>query len=140
MEARRRQSPARRPRFHYAWIMAALGHLNVLSALGLARFGYTMILPSMKEALRFTYAETGWLATGNFIGYMIGSPLAGLLASRWPLRRLILIALLGLAAGLAATRTARSSQACRHPSGPKYWRAAGMRNPLRTRPMPDPPV
>lgn len=83
--------------------MAALGHLNVLSALGLARFGYTMILPSMKEGLRFTYAETGWLATGNFIGYMIGSPLAGLLASRFSLRRLILVALLGLAAGLAAT-------------------------------------
>jgi MFS family permease len=103
MDARRGEYPARRPRLHYAWVTAALGHLNVLSALGLARFGYTMILPSMKEALRFTYAETGWLATGNFIGYMIGSPLAGLLASRWPLRRLILTALLGLAAGLAAT-------------------------------------
>lgn len=103
MEAHRGTYPTRRPRFHYAWIMAALGHLNVLSALGLARFGYTMILPSMKEALRFTYAETGWLATGNFIGYVIGSPLAGLLASRWPLRRLILTALLGLAAGLGAT-------------------------------------
>jgi MFS family permease len=103
MDARRGKYPARRPRLHYAWIIAALGHLNVLSALGLARFGYTMILPSMKEALRLTYAETGWLATGNFIGYMIGSPLAGLLASRWSLRRLILTALLGLAAGLAVT-------------------------------------
>ena len=103
MDARRGELRRRGPRLHYAWITAALGHLNVLSALGLARFGYTMILPSMKEGLRFTYAETGWLATGNFIGYMIGSPLAGLLASRWPLRRLILTALLGLVAGLAAT-------------------------------------
>ena len=103
MDARRGELRRRGPRLHYAWITAALGHLNVLSALGLARFGYTMILPSMKEGLRFTYAETGWLATGNFIGYMIGSPLAGLLASRWPLRRLILTALLGLFAGLAAT-------------------------------------
>ncbi|HSB73390.1 MAG TPA: YbfB/YjiJ family MFS transporter [Candidatus Methylomirabilis sp.] len=103
MDARRGEPRRRGPRLHYAWITAALGHLNVLSALGLGRFGYTMILPSMKEGLGFTYAETGWLATGNFIGYMIGSPLAGLLASRWPLRRLILTALLGLVTGLAAT-------------------------------------
>src|SRR5574342_281806 len=103
MDARRGEPRRRGPRLHYAWITAALGHLNVLSALGLARFGYTMILPSMKEGLGFTYAETGWLATGNFIGYMIGSPLAGLLATRWPLRWLILTALLGLVTGLAAT-------------------------------------
>lgn len=80
-----------------------MGHLNVLSALGFARFGYTMILPPMKEGLRLTYAETGWLATGNFIGYLIASLIAGLMASRWPPRRLILIALLCLAAGLGAT-------------------------------------
>ena len=58
-------------RFHYAWIIVSLGHLNVLCALGLARFGYTMILPAMKEGLQLTYAETGWLATGNFIGYLV---------------------------------------------------------------------
>ena len=103
MVVRRGDHHTHAPRFHYAWITAALGHLNVLSALGLARFGYTMILPAMKEGLRFTYAETGWLATGNFLGYMVGSPLAGVLASRSSLRRLILTSLLGLAVGLAAT-------------------------------------
>ncbi len=91
------------PSFHYAWVTVALGHLNVLSALGFARFGYTMILPAMKEGLHLTYAETGWLATGNFIGYLVSSLIAGLMASRWPPRRLILIALLCLAAGLGAT-------------------------------------
>ncbi len=93
-------------RFHYAWVIVFLGHLNVLSALGLARFGYTMILPSMKEGLRLTYAETGWLATGNFIGYLLCSFAAGLLATRWSLRRLISLALLGLAGGLGATALA----------------------------------
>lgn len=91
------------PRFHYAWVTVALGHLNVLSALGFARFGYTMILPAMKEGLHLTYAETGWLATGNFVGYLTCSLIAGLLASRWPPRPLILGALLCLAAGLTAT-------------------------------------
>ncbi len=90
-------------RFHYAWVIVLLGHLNVLSALGFARFGYTMILPAMKEGLQLTYAETGWLATGNFIGYLVCSLIAGLMASRWSSRRLILLALLCLAGGLGAT-------------------------------------
>ena len=93
-------------RIHYAWVIVALGHLQVLSALGLARFGYTMILPSMKEGLRLTYAETGWLATGNFIGYLLCSFLAGLLATRWPPRRLIPIGLLCLVSGLGVTALA----------------------------------
>ena len=94
---------AGRRRFHYAWVIVSLGHLNVLCALGLARFGYTMILPAMKEGLQLSYAETGWLATGNFIGYLVSSFIAGLIALRWPPRRLILIALCCLAAGLAST-------------------------------------
>jgi MFS family permease len=98
-------------RIHYAWVIVGLGHLHVLSALGLARFGYTMILPSMKEGLRLTYAETGWLATGNFIGYLLCSFLAGLLATRWPLRRLIPIALLCLVGGLGATALVTGFQA-----------------------------
>lgn len=92
-----------RHRFHYAWIIVFLGHLNVLCALGLARFGYTMILPAMKEDLHLTYAETGWLATGNFLGYLVSSFIAGLIASRWSHRRLILLALCGLTACLVST-------------------------------------
>ncbi len=92
--------------FHYAWVIVILGHLNVVCALGFARFGYTMILPAMKEGLQLTYAETGWLATGNFIGYLVCSLIAGILAARWPPRGLILIALMALAAGLGATSLA----------------------------------
>jgi MFS family permease len=83
-----------------------LGHLNVLCALGLARFGYTMILPAMKEGLQLSYAETGWLATGNFFGYMVSSFVAGLIATRCPPRRMILFALCCLALGLASTALA----------------------------------
>ena len=106
MGAFRGSGTAAPSRFHYAWVIVLLGHLNVLSALGLARFGYTMILPSMKEGLRLTYAETGWLATGNFTGYLLCSFLAGLLATRWPPRRLIPIGLLCLVSGLGVTALA----------------------------------
>jgi predicted MFS family arabinose efflux permease len=95
-----------RPGPHYAWVIVWLGHLNIFSALGLGRFSYAMILPSMKEGLQLTYAETGWLATGNFVGYLVASLIAGLAASRWLPRRLLLLTLLGLAASLAATAAA----------------------------------
>jgi MFS family permease len=91
---------------HSAWLMVLLGHLNIFSALGLGRFAYAMILPSMKEGLRLSYAETGWLATGNFIGYLVASLIAGLAASRWLPRRLLVGTLLGLALALAATAAA----------------------------------
>jgi MFS family permease len=100
------EAPSARRRLHYAWVIVALGHLNVLCALGLARFGYTMILPAMKEGLRLSYAETGWLATGNFAGYLVSSFVAGLIATRRPPRRLILFALCFLALGLASTSLA----------------------------------
>ena len=106
MDSRREGRLLPQPPFHYAWAIVTLGHLNVLCALGFARFGYTMILPAMKEGLQLTYAETGWLATGNFIGYLVCSLIAGLLASRWPPRHLILIALLCLSAGLGITSLA----------------------------------
>jgi len=98
-------APARRA-MHYAWTIVLLGHLNIFCALGLGRFSYAMILPSMKAGLGLSYAETGWLATGNFIGYLVASLLAGLAASRWPPRRLLLLALVALAASLAATAAA----------------------------------
>ncbi len=91
---------------HYAWTIVLLGHLDIFCALGLGRFSYAMILPSMKAGLGLSYAETGWLATGNFIGYLLASLLAGLAASRWPPRRLLSLALVALAASLAATAAA----------------------------------
>ena len=33
---------------HYAWTILAIGTLVVFGSLGLARFGYTVILPSMQ--------------------------------------------------------------------------------------------
>jgi MFS family permease len=65
-----------------------------------------MILPAMKEGLHLSYAETGWLATGNFVGYLVSSFVAGLIATRWPSRRMILLALCCLALGLASTALA----------------------------------
>ncbi len=81
-------------KIHYGWIVVTLGILIVLSALGLARFGYTMILPSMQEVLGLTNTQAGALTTGNFVGYLIFALIGGFLAAHFSHRRVIAVGLL----------------------------------------------
>jgi sugar phosphate permease len=89
---------ARRPSLkrggHYGWIVLAVSTLTVLGCLGFARFGYTMILPSMQAALDLTNTQTGVLATGNFIGYLAMGTVGGFVASRYGPRRVIALFML----------------------------------------------
>ena len=57
-------------RFHYAWAVLAVGTLVVFGALGLARFGYTMLLPPMQASLGLDNTQAGALATANLVGYL----------------------------------------------------------------------
>jgi len=67
--------------------------LVVTGALGFGRFGYTMILPSMKEGLSLSYTEMGLLATGNFLGYLAFALAGGFLAARYGPRLVISLSL-----------------------------------------------
>lgn len=75
--------------FHYGWMILFTGFLGVVGALGFGRFAYTPLLPPMKEALSLTYAQMGWIGTGNFIGYLTFSLVGGFLATRIGPRRVI---------------------------------------------------
>ncbi len=92
----------------YKWIIAAVSVLTVTAALGLARFGYSMILPGMKAGFGLTETQAGDLATANMIGYLAFSLIGGLLASRWGPRIVISVSLAGVAAGMALTGLAPS--------------------------------
>jgi sugar phosphate permease len=74
---------------HYGWIVLAVSTLTVMGCLGFARFGYTLILPSMQDALGLSNTQTGMLATGNFVGYLAMATIGGLIASRYGPRRVV---------------------------------------------------
>ena len=71
---------------HYGWIALAMGTLGVFGALGLARFGYTTVLPAMQSDLGFNNEQAGLLATFNLSGYLFLSMLGGILASKFGVR------------------------------------------------------
>jgi MFS family permease len=77
--------------------------LVVFAALGLARFSYTAILPSMKAGLDLTNAEAGALAAANLAGYMTMAIVGGALASRFGPRRVVTGGLLLACIGMVIT-------------------------------------
>lgn len=81
-------------RLHYGIIVLALIVVAVFSALGLARFGYTSILPAMQEGLHLSNTQVGELQTLNLIGYLLTVVFAGILASRFGPRIVISVSLL----------------------------------------------
>ena len=72
-----------RGRFHYAWVIAFLSLMVVFGALGIARFGYTVVLPSMQAGLGLDNTQAGGLATANLVGYLALCAIGGALATRY---------------------------------------------------------
>ena len=61
---------------------ASIGLLALASAMGIGRFSLTPILPLMQQDAHLTLAVGGWLATANYIGYLIGALFCIALAPR----------------------------------------------------------
>jgi MFS family permease len=98
----------KKPGVHYAYIIVALGVLNVLGAQGFLRFGYAMILPGMREAMGLTFAQTGMLATANYVGYTISALAVGWLVVRFSYRSVIGAGALTVGLAMILTGTVRS--------------------------------
>jgi len=98
--------PVRRP--HYAWIILAVGTLVVFGSLGLARYGYTMLLPAMQHALGLDNTQAGVLATANLVGYLTLALVGGALAAHYGPRIVITLGLVLAGAGMLLTGLAGS--------------------------------
>ena len=53
--------------------VACCGLAALAVAMGIGRFAFTPILPAMQEESGVTLAEGGWLASANYLGYLLGA-------------------------------------------------------------------
>jgi MFS family permease len=88
-------------RIHYAWAVVAAGCLTIFAAIGIARFAYGMLLPSMGKGLALGYGRMGYISTGNFVGYLSGVALAPYLFHRFGGRKTATAGLMLIAATMA---------------------------------------
>ena len=86
--------------FHYGWLIVFAGGLSIFACIGLARFSLGMLLPSMGVSLSLSYAEMGYIGTGNFIGYLVGIVGAPYLMAKTGARMATVLGLAGTAATL----------------------------------------
>jgi MFS family permease len=77
--------------------------LVVFGALGLARFGYTAVLPAMQVGLEMNNAQAGALATANLVGYLALSVIGGAMAARYGPRAVIGVGLAVAGVGMLLT-------------------------------------
>jgi len=91
----------------YRWVILATATLVVFASLGLARFGYTVVLPAMQTGLGMSNTQAGVLATANLAGYLALSALGGALASRFGPRTVILLGLVVAGIGMLLTGLAQ---------------------------------
>ena len=80
--------------FHYGWLVVLASMLSIFACLGMGRFAIGMLLPAMQSSLGLSYAQMGWISTGNFVGYMLAVAVSGFLVDYFGSRRLIAAALL----------------------------------------------
>jgi len=98
----------REGKLHYGWIVIFMGLLTTIAAHGFGRMAYTIILPAMKDGLKFDYEQLGLLASGNLAGYLIMALIGGVLAARFGTRIVITLALILLGLTLILTGLAQS--------------------------------
>ena len=79
--------------------LLAWGALGVALHVGLARFAYGVVLPSLRDELGLGYTAGGLLNAVHLAGYLAGTVLGPALARRMGLRRLARWAHAGVAAG-----------------------------------------
>lgn len=103
-ETKARRGAARQLGTPSGEVAVALGlALGPAVALGLARFAYGLLLPTMRAELGWSFATAGAMNTANAAGYLAGALLTAPVARRLGARRLFLAAIAVTTVALLAT-------------------------------------
>jgi MFS family permease len=85
------------------------GAVVLIVAMSIGRFAYTPILPYMRDADGLSTAAAGWVASANYLGYLLGAatarPLSGAFGLRTTMRVGLVLSVLSTL-GMAATSEA----------------------------------
>lgn len=85
-------------------LVVALGlALGPAVSLGLARFAYALLLPSMRTDLHWSFATAGAMNTANALGYLAGALLTAIIARRYGTRRVFVASFAVTVLSLLAT-------------------------------------
>jgi len=73
------------------WVFVITGMLLIVTTTGFARMAYGIILPFMQEGLGLTTAQSGYLGTMLFLGYLLTVGLSGGLTMRIGAKSVLLV-------------------------------------------------
>jgi predicted MFS family arabinose efflux permease len=84
------------------WVVVGLA-MGPAVALGLSRFAYALLLPSMRADLGWSFADAGAMNTANATGYLVGALVAAPLGMRMGIKKVFAIGLLLTALAVGAS-------------------------------------
>ena len=89
-------------RVHYAWVVAAVGFVTLITAAGFRSTQGVLIVP-LQDEFGWSRATIGLAISINLILYGLGGPFAAAFVERFGLRRVTIVALLIVSAGSSLT-------------------------------------
>lgn len=79
-------NPTKSYKLHYAWVIALTAAIAMLCGLGLGRFAFGMLLPSMSSSLGLNYSQSGLLGFANLAGYLFSVMISPLIIPKLGIR------------------------------------------------------